>query len=229
MKVRLLGWTPDPEQTVAAAARLCYSSRSVDELREEMSPAEAHRLIRMLIDRGHTSPLEHAVFHFGVEGISRVTSHQLVRHRIASYSQQSQRYVTFKRPLDYVIPPVVTARGYEEQFKGFMNECWRMYVSLLRAGIPAEDARYVLPGAVCTRLVLSMNARELLDVFFPLRTCLRAQWEIRLMANLMLKQCRGVAPVLFEKAGPSCRRWGSCPEENRQCVLWRRTHGDGKR
>ncbi|HLN91984.1 MAG TPA: FAD-dependent thymidylate synthase [Patescibacteria group bacterium] len=214
MNVSLLTCTPDPERVVALAARLCYSPASIGELREEISRRDARNLVRRVLSMGHASVLEHVTLTYGVEGISRAASHQLVRHRIASYSQQSQRYVAAK--FGYVTPPTVAASpdllaGYERH----MAACSRLYAKLMKAGVPPEDARFALPNATETKILITMNAREL-HHFFSLRTCRRAQWEIREMAKRMLSAARERAPLLFETAGPGCVR-GGCPEGKMSC------------
>jgi len=215
MLVQLLTHTPDPEQVVAAAARLCYSDASISQLLER-APEQAPKLLRKILDMGHLSVLEHASFTFGIEGISRACSHQLVRHRIASFSQQSQRYVSHESPFETVIPeslaerPELVARLVEHH-----AATHALYRELLAAGVPAEDARFVLPNAAATKLVLTMNAREL-HHFFALRCCRRAQWEIRAMAKEMLGLARQAAPLLFAEAGPGCLR-GACPEGAMTC------------
>lgn len=220
MNVTLLQCTPDPERLVALAARLCYSPASIGDLREEISRKDIRNLVRRVLSMGHASVLEHVAFTFGVEGISRAASHQLVRHRIASYSQQSQRYVS--AAFGYVVPK--TLRGgrraagrnrLAERFERHMQESASLYGELLREGVPAEDARFVLPNATETKILVTMNAREL-HHFFALRTCRRAQWEIREMAMRMLAIAREAAPLLFEKAGPGCIR-GRCPEGEMSC------------
>ncbi len=165
---------------------------------------------------GHFSVLEHASFTFGIEGISRACSHQLVRHRLASYSQQSQRYVSQKERFEAVTPPSIACRPeLRERYEGLLEEIHRVYGQFLDAGVPAEDARFVLPNAAATKLVVTMNAREL-HHFFNLRCCRRAQWEIRAVARDMLRLVRRKAPVLFAKAGPGCLR-GACPEGAMTC------------
>lgn len=215
MLVRLLTHTPDPEQVAAAAARLCYSSASIDRLMERSRDDHAVLLAKIL-DLGHFSVLEHASFTFGIEGISRACSHQLVRHRIASYSQQSQRYVTEKERFAAVTPPTIAARPeLATRFATLLDDCHGVYRELIAAGIPAEDARFVLPNAAETKLVMTMNARELRH-FFELRCCRRAQWEIRAMAVEMLRLCKFAAPLLFAEAGPGCVA-GACPEGAMTC------------
>lgn len=211
MKVVLLQHTPQPEQAVALAARLCYSPVGMQELLEQIDTNDTDTYIDKIISLGHTSVLEHAVFTFGVEGISRVTSHQLVRHRVASYAQQSQRYVSHTKAFGTVVPPTVASNKEASQIFVFTNEMLHQaYKQLVEIGVPAEDARYLLPNATETKIIITMNARELLH-FFKLRCCERAQWEIREMSIKMLKLCKKTAPVIFANAGPGCIT-GSCPE-----------------
>lgn len=215
MQVKLLSHTPEPEKVVAAAARLCYSASDIDTLLQ-LEPAAAARLIRKVLGLGHLSVLEHVTCSFGVEGISRACSHQLVRHRVASYSQQSQRYVSHKEPFEAVVPQSIGRNNaLHERYTELMRQIHTAYAELLDAGVPAEDARFVLPNAAATKIVISMNAREL-HHFFALRCCRRAQWEIRAMATQMLHQCRALSPVLFENAGPPCLA-GPCPEGSMSC------------
>lgn len=214
-KVCLLTHTPDPDELVAAAARLCYSDVAASDLLKRESEELSTRLLENLWRSGHYSPFEHASFTFGTDGLSRVTSHQLVRHRIASYSQQSQRYVKMNRP-EVVIPPTVAALPEAEAlFRRQIESAHETYRSLVEMGIPAEDARFILPHGWETRLVFTMNAREL-HHFFNLRLCRRAQWEIRGLARLMLAECRKAAPAIFALAGPACVRLGKCGE-SRPC------------
>ncbi len=215
MRVQLLTHTPEPEKVVAAAARLCYSASSIDELmgRER---SEQESLLSKILELGHLSVLEHAVFSFGVEGISRACSHQLVRHRLASYSQQSQRYVSQRERFEAVTPPSVRHNpALASRFEVMLNELHTLYRDMVEAGIPAEDARFLLPNAATTKIVMTMNARELRH-FFLLRCCRRAQWEIRIMAKEMLRQARLAAPLLFANAGPGCLD-GPCPEGRMTC------------
>jgi thymidylate synthase (FAD) len=216
MKVTLLQYTPDPEMTVALAARLCYSPAAIDELKDKLSRADIRSFLEKIMSLGHQSVLEHASFTFGIDGVSRVTSHQLVRHRIASFSQQSQRYVSHSERFAAVIPPTISGRPealarFEEQ----MTALHQTYADMVAAGIPAEDARYILPNATETKIMVTMNARELLH-FFALRCCERAQWEIRAMALDMLTLAKTVAPVIFRDAGPGCVT-GPCPEGTLTC------------
>lgn len=216
MKVALLQYTPNPELTVALAARLCYSPTGIDELQEKLSSTDITRFLEKIMSLGHQSVLEHASFTFGIDGISRVTSHQLVRHRIASFSQQSQRYVSHKERFSAVVPESVAASPeLLARFEAQLGEIHALYGELVEAGIPAEDARYILPNATQTNIVMTMNARELRH-FFALRCCERAQWEIRAMAVEMLRAVKKVAPVIFADAGPGCVS-GSCPEGSMTC------------
>ena len=217
VKVVLLEHTPEPERLVAAAARLCYSARGAAELLEDFTPDKVEGFVRKLVALGHESPMEHVSFTFGIEGISRACSHQLVRHRVgASYSQKSQRYVKEKQ-FDYVVPRSIAGRPeLAERYRQTMAELQGVYDELLAAGVPAEDARFVLPNAAATSLVLTMNVRSLWH-FFELRCCQRAQWEIRELAEEMRRQVRQVAPLLFAKAGPTCETMGICFEGAMSC------------
>ncbi|HJV36965.1 FAD-dependent thymidylate synthase [Geomonas sp.] len=211
MKVALLQHTPEPELTIALAARLCYSQVGIDALKEKLSGADIKNFLDKIMSLGHQSVLEHASFTFGIEGISRVTSHQLVRHRVASYSQQSQRYVSHKEQFAVVTPPSIADNPeFVERFQAQVAALHAAYAELVNAGVPAEDARYLLPNATETKIIVTMNGRELLH-FFTVRCCERAQWEIRAMAIEMLKLVRPLAPTVFGKAGPGCLA-GPCPE-----------------
>ncbi len=216
MLVQLLTHTPEPEQAVAAAARLCYSASSVGELMDRSRSEDQGSFIEKIVSMGHLSVLEHATFTFGIEGISRACSHQLVRHRIASFSQQSQRYVSHEKHFEAVIPPTIEADPeLRELFDRSLAQIHEVYGRLIEAGVPAEDARFVLPNAAATKIVVTMNGRELRH-FFELRCCERAQWEIRAMAVEMLRLARAVSPVLFGSAGPGCIA-GHCPEGKKCC------------
>jgi len=215
MRVQLLTHTPEPERACAAAARLCYSAADIDQLLARDAGDQA-ALLQKILKLGHFSVLEHASFTFGIEGISRACSHQLVRHRIASFSQQSQRYVSSDQGFPAVVPESISGRPELcELFNDFLAEAGRVYARLLDAGVPAEDARFVLPNAAETKLVMTMNAREL-HHFFHLRCCRRAQWEIRAMAKEMLRLARQAAPVIFATAGPGCLH-AACPEGPMTC------------
>lgn len=219
MKVTLLQHTPDPERTVALAAKLCYSSSAIGELHDKLSSADVTEFLAKILSLGHQSVLEHVSFTFGIEGISRACSHQLVRHRLASYSQQSQRYVTFRGDeFPLVIPESISASGKRlKVFDRAVKAASKAYRELVDDGVPAEDARFVLPNAAETKIIVTMNARELLH-FFELRCCERAQWEIRAMAIEMLRILKPAAPVIFSSAGPGCLL-GPCPEGVMTCGM----------
>ena len=215
MKVTLLNFTPAPEKTIVLAAKLCYSDSNISQLEEKVQGVSYEKFLTKILKMGHLSVLEHASFTFGIEGISRATSHQLVRHRLASYSQQSQRYVKFKEP-EFVTPSSIHKNeGVEKRFSEAVESLYKFYSDMLEAGIPAEDARYILPNAATTKIIVTMNARELLH-FFRQRCCYRAQWEIKDMAVQMLFIVKTVAPIIFEKAGPACVN-EPCPEGEMYC------------
>ena len=221
LHVELLAHTPDPEKTCALAARTCYSAMEYDELKELVQEKDQAAFLRRIVASGHLSVLEHASFTFGVSGVSRALLAQITRHRIASFSVQSQRYVSLEKGFGYIVPPRIRALGEEAvaEFERQMAQMQAWYVSWqekLGTGEGSnEDARFVLPNACETHITLTMNARELLH-FFSLRCCNRAQWEIRALATEMLRQCRQVAPVIFEAAGPGCVS-GPCPEGAKSC------------
>ena len=216
MFVSLLTYTPEAERIVATAARLCYAAVDVKALAQRCDPDDDRRMISKVLSIGHHGVLEHAVFSFAVEGVSRALTHQLVRHRLASFAQQSQRYVNFDGGFDYEMPPAIVAQPeLAARFVDEMRRLAALYADLREAGIAAEDARFVLPNASHSRLIMTMNARELRH-FFRLRCCRRAQWEIRALAKEMLKEVIKVAPALFQKAGPGCLA-GACPEGEMSC------------
>ena len=232
MKVKLLTHTKDPEKTVAAAAKLCYSKSDISTLMDGLTDEKVSNFLEKLSNLGHASPLEHASFTFGIEGVSRSFLAQISRHRIASFSVQSQRYVDMDNA-DHVVPKEIYDAGYsavrlyEESVKNSFNnynelkeELTKKYIAEGMKESPAkkkaqEDARYLLPEACCTRKIVTMNAREL-NHFFNLRCCNRASREIREVAEEMLKLVYPVAPHLFKSAGPSCV-CGACPEGNMSC------------
>ena len=240
MKVKIIAHTPNPESVVASAAKLCYSKVGVDDIQKNLTEDGIEKFVSMLSTIGHHSPLEHCTFTFAVEGISRACSHQLVRHRIASYSQQSQRYVKLDK-FDYIIPTAIENNEFakdiflnameqdQKAYNGIVEELMNEYIAssgYTLASIPKneynkleklaiEDARYVFPNACETKIVFTMNVRTLMN-FFTHRCCDRAQWEIRDLANEMLIQVKEIAPTLFKKAGASCVR-GKCPEGSMSC------------
>ncbi len=240
MKVELLAHTPDPERLVATAAKLCYSSSDIGSLRDGLTEEKTESFIDMLVSIGHESVMEHVSFTFGIEGISRACSHQLVRHRIASYSQKSQRYVN-ENGFDFITPPTIAdlpeaneefskaismiTKSYEkiadllieEHTQKFMDEGLDEKTARSKARkLANEDARFLLPNACETKIVVTMNVRSLFN-FFAHRCCNRAQWEIRAVANEMLKLCLETAPHIFSHAGPSCVADGKCPEGKMSC------------
>ena len=222
LRVQLVRHTGTPQDLVALGARLCYAGGTLDSLVEKISSNDQEAFVQKVMGMGHDSVLEHASFTFLVEGVSRVLLAQLTRHRIASFSVQSQRYVSYQSGFGYIIPPAIRALGeeavaeYESQMAQIQGwyEGWQQ--KLGNAGEKSnEDARFVLPGACETRVLFTMNARELRH-FFALRMCNRAQWEIRAMAQQMFEQVYPAAPALFADAGPGCIS-GPCPEGGRSC------------
>lgn len=210
MNVTLIRYTGAPAALCGAAAAICTDSQNWESA------------LRHAVESGHTSVLEHSVFTFQIKGISRACLAQLTRHRLASFDVQSQRYVKLDNP-ELVMPQTVMNSPLCGEVETAMRYMMELYGRLLDSGVPAEDARYITPQAVPTKLVMTMNARELLH-FFSLRTCNRAQWEIRQMADEMLKICRRVSPEIFGKAGPGCVT-GKCPEKRpcgspRSCDEW---------
>lgn len=224
LRVHLLSSTPNPMSLIYAAFRQCYSPEFAGDLWPKLLGGDVSRgrqaeFIAKIMESGHDSPIEHVSFTFAVEGVSRALTHQLVRHRIASYSQQSQRYVD-EGDFEYILPPAIAKiPEAKERFEAFMVEVGQVYRDLKgfleaggRMGAKAnEDARFVLPQAAESKIVVTMNCRSLLH-FFELRCCDRAQWEIRRMANKMLDLCRDELPVIFAKAGAKCEKLGYCPE-----------------
>lgn len=239
LKVELLRYTPDGEKLISSAAKLCYSPVGVGNIEKDLDEEGIESFLEMLVKLGHESPIEHVSFTFGIDGVSRTLTHQLVRHRIASFSQQSQRYVKLNQ-FEYIIPPSIekdreakklfieamesdqeyydklTDILYEKHFKAFIEDGKSKKQASQAAEKQAiEDARYVFPNACETKIVATMNARSLFN-FFALRTCNRAQWEIRKLAIEMLKEVKKVYPILFKNAGPGCVR-RACPEGPMTC------------
>lgn len=233
MKVKMLVHTPNPEAVIASAARLCYSNASIDDLMLKSEDVEKTKeYIDMLMSLGHESPIEHVTFTFGIEGISRACSHQLVRHRIASYSQKSQRYVN-ETQFEYVTPEAIAKDPVSKDIYDETMTLLQGRYDFIRSGLVEtyvkdgmdrkaaekkanEDARMVLPNACCTSIVVTMNIRSLFN-FFKHRCCNRAQWEIRAVANEMWKQCMEVAPNIFKYSGPDCVTKGKCSEGKMSC------------
>lgn len=240
INVQLIEHTPNPERVIATAAKLCYSASGIGDLFDGLTPEKSAEFVQKLMNMGHESPIEHVSFTFGIEGISRACSHQLVRHRIASYSQQSQRYVNMN-DFSFVTPPSIAkndnVNAIYNQFIENIAGCYRTLQSMLSEDfykklvadgmdekkakqtaekLANEDARFILPNACETKIVVTMNARSLYN-FFAHRCCNRAQWEIRDVAEQMYKLVYGLAPTLFSHAGPSCVVTGKCPEGGMSC------------
>lgn len=239
MKVSLLAYTAQPEKIIASSARLCYSASDIEHIFDNLTDEKTRDFVSMLASIGHESPIEHVSFTFGIEGVSRSLLAQITRHRIASYSVQSQRYVK-ENKFSFVMPPEIEE---DEEAKKIFQTCMQNAIDsyqkladilqqkhqaqMIASGIPApeaqkkaekmaiEDARYVLPNATATKMIVTMNARSLLH-FFRLRCCNRAQWEIRNLANEMLALVYEIAPTIFQNAGPSCVD-GKCPEGSKSC------------
>ncbi|MCD7891043.1 MAG: FAD-dependent thymidylate synthase [Ruminococcus sp.] len=239
MNVTLISHTPEPEKLIAAAARLCYSDAGASDIMNNFTNEKAADFVDMLASMGHESPMEHVSFTFAIEGISRACSHQLIRHRIASYSQKSQRYVN-ENGFEYILPPEIAAvPEAKAEFEKQMNAVTESYEkiaeilteshkkSFIAQGLfekeaaskarkkAYEDARFVLPNACETKIVVTMNARSLFN-FFKHRCCNRAQWEIRELAIEMYRLCYAAAPNIFKNAGPSCC-FGKCTEGKMSC------------
>ena len=220
MNVKLIGFTPNPEKIPAMAAKLTHSKAKPEDL-DKSSDKELKAILEQVMNLGHTSVIEHTNFTFAISDVSRSLTHQLVRHRIASYAQQSQRYVDFKKP-NYVTPPKIAKdKKMKKAYDETMKNIWEEYNKLLDKGIPAEDCRFVLPNAACTNIIVTMNARSLMN-FFELRCCLHAQWEIRQCANKMLAEVKKVAPTIFKNAGPLCKTKNICPENKKDCPMYPR-------
>lgn len=210
MLVKLIRCTAAPEELCGEAAALCTGY--------EGNPLNA---LKGALSRGHESIAEHATFTFRIEGVSRALLAQLTRHRIASFSVQSQRYVDME-DMPVVVPPSIESdKVLYDEYRELMERVNSFYRWAVLRGVPKEDARYVTPQAACTKLIVTMNARELTHLF-ELRTCNRAQWEIRQMADLMLEECMVVAPELFKRAGCACMQGKPCPEGKGSCGKPRR-------
>jgi len=227
MRVDLLAYTPNALELIYAAFRQCYHAGYVGDMWPHLLSGEPGQekqgeFVAQVLDSGHTSPIEHVSFTFALSGVSRALTHQLVRHRLASYSQQSQRY-TDASHFDYIMPPAIAENAAaKERFMRFMDEAGKAYRDIralleadARTGAKAsEDARFVLPQSTQTRIIATMNCRSLLN-FFEQRCCMRAQWEIRAVAGQMLDKFREVLPEIFSLAGAKCERLKYCPEGER--------------
>jgi thymidylate synthase (FAD) len=231
MEVKLLSYTQNPQEVIFASARQCYSKLSAAEIYEAKDKIDSEKLKKFLshlISRGHLSPFEHVSFTFAIEGVSRVCTHQLVRHRLASYSQQSQRYVSMDE-FPYIIPPVIDKNPQArkmfldqiEQVKTLYKEMRTVLEEDGKLGKEDinQDLRFLLPQACETKIVVTMNVRELMH-FFAERLCLRAQWEIRALGSKMVALVKPVLPEVFDSAGAKCIQAGVCPDENSSCPLY---------
>ena len=216
-RVELVRHSLDGEALVALAAKLCYAGGDLDSLLEKIAANDQRDFLRKVREMGHESVLEHVSFTFLTEGVSRALLAQLTRHRIASFSVQSQRYVSYHKGFGYVVPPSVRALGPDavDEFAAQMAQMQAWYEGWQQKLGANEDARFVLPNACETKMVMTMNCRSLQN-FFNLRCCNRAQWEIRRMAQSMFEQCCKAAPAMFRDAGPGCLR-GACPEGAKSC------------
>ncbi len=215
MRVVLLSYTKDAEKLCAAAAHSCYSEEPASELMRSWEEEKSIKWLSAPLASGHHSVIEHASFTFSLEGVSRALTHQLVRHRIASFSQMSQRYVSMGSA-GFVVPRTISSNEEaNRRYLDLMDRIWEEYC-WLSENVPIEDARYVLPNACTTNITVTMNARELWH-FFELRTCNRAQDEIRQVADEMLHLAKEAAPLLFKNAGPQCIGRGKCPEGKMSC------------
>ena len=216
VRVTLLEKSPDPTAMTATAARTCYSANTPDAIvqRWRDRPDDMTRTVDRVRQAGHHSTLEHNIYVFGITGLSRAATHQLVRHRHLQFDQQSQRYLAFKNgEFPFVKPRRISSLpALSERFDLLMQSIGAAYQALLDSGIPSEDARFVLPNAAASHLVVSGNVRAWYE-FLTLRTCNMAQWEIREMAFQVLRILKRQDPVLFKDAGATCVR-GFCNETN---------------
>jgi len=211
IQVKLVAHTPDPELAVAAAARTCIRDMDYEAVCAELREEDVQRILRTVILKNQHSVLEHANFTFSISGVSRVLTHQLVRHRIASYSQLSQQR-TDSSDLKFTIPPEIHHNPeLAEEYKNMMLHCRELYRRLIECGVPRNSARYVLPSGFNTRILATMNARSLFNLLAQ-RECEVEEWEFREVAHLMHAELIKVAPDIFRFAGPPCETYGFCPE-----------------
>jgi len=223
MRIKLVSYTQDPERICAAAALTSTNKSTFEERLKSFEGEEglekARALVKRIVSCGHETIIEHASFTFSVEDVSRALTHELVRHRIASYTHQSQRYVAFDE-----VNPLSSFKRSEKidkdaeakkRFDEALEKSADTYKKLLEKGIPAEDARLILPNAMLSNITVTMNARALKN-FFRLRCCNRALWELHDLADEMLKQAKEVAPAIFHDSGPACVR-GPCTEGKMSC------------
>lgn len=228
MEITLLSHTKDPQRVIFAAAKQCYSKKDaavIYQTAQKESPEAVAKFIQELMARGHLSTVEHVTFTFAISGVSRVCTHQLVRHRVASFSQQSQRYVDMET-FECVIPPLIEKdKELRKKFDEIVAHVRKTYEEMKAIVVSKknldkeavnQDLRFILPQAVMTKIVVTMNCRELLH-FFSERLCTRAQWEIRAVADHMLKLCKEALPEVFAKAGAKCVHYSFCPEGEKGC------------
>ena len=215
IQVKLISYPEEAELIAKMAGLICYSGEKVFEEIKEKASLKPDKYLEAIIKSGHLSIIEHNVFVFYVSGISRVTSHQLVRKRIASFSQQSQRYVNAEN-FEYIIPDEINKSSFGEKYKEIVNQTQELYQEMVNNGITKEDARYILPNATSTQLIVSMNGHSLIDLLVR-RICEKSQWEIRELAERMLEEVKKVAPVIFKNLGAFCDFYGYCPENSHSC------------
>lgn len=215
IQVKLISYPEEAELIAKMAGLICYSGEKVFEEIKEKASLKPDEYLEAIIKSGHLSIIEHNVFVFYVSGISRVTSHQLVRKRIASFSQQSQRYVNAEN-FEYIIPDEINRSSFGEKYKEIVNQTHELYQEMVSNGIPKEDARYILPNATSTQLIVSMNGHSLIDLLVR-RICQRSQWEIQELAERMLEEVKKVAPAIFKNLGAYCDFHGYCPENSHSC------------
>jgi len=214
IEVRVVNYTPNPELQIAIAARSCIEDKNYEFIKDELKQKDIERIIKTVILKNHLSVLEHANFTFSISGVTRILTHQLVRHRIASYSQLSQQR-TDSSELKFSTPPDIKNREdllieYEE----LLNQCRELYKRLIERGISFGSARYVLPSSFETKIVATLNARSLFNVFAQ-RECQKEDWEFRLVARMMHVELMKISPFIFKYAGPLCQTKGVCPEGKR--------------
>ncbi len=230
MKVELLSYTGNPKKVIYASARQCYSKFSAYKIyteKEKLTSVKLEKFIGELVKRGHLSPLEHVSFTFSATGLSRICTHQLVRHRIASYSQQSQRYVSMD-DFQFVIPKAIKDNEQaKSKFIAAVEALKNSYCQIkaileqnpkLNREKINQDLRFLLPQACQTKIVITMNSRQLLH-FFSERLCLRAQWEVRELSAKMLTLVKKILPEVFGRSGPKCKGLDFCPESAKDCAL----------
>ena len=207
MKVELLAHTNNPDDAVDKYASICYGGK--------FEVSKNHSRLKDCIASGHTSVLEHAVFTFYIKDVSRILLAELTRHRIASYTVESSRYVKYNKLKPEELVPAINNVNVpditKEWFYEHIKESAELYNMLLKDGMSAEDARVILPLGTKTDIIMTINARSLLNLF-SLRCCNRAYWEIQAVADEMLKLVKNVAPIIFEDAGPPCIKNGKCTE-----------------